>query len=226
MCTVTIDITMQFYVEKSARTTARYMLNNVKSCVNTELLADENGILSKYGNKINNFAVEKALKTCARKSLTTPTGDAFAYDLSTKDFVFDPSLDCYVPNKKMTVESLCKIHSDPKKCEKALVVMNRGYDSTEGTNLWWKFDNAKEYLEWVVLPSMDRGYDGKLRGGNNIPHQIVIVQGIEEDELMARYAPFRFVLYIIGFISILINLLLGVYEDMERATMRRRKDDK
>jgi len=224
VCTVVIDVTMQFYVEKSARTTARQMLVNVKSCVNDELLADGDGLPTHYVG-IDNGKVEMALKTCARNSLTTPTGDVFAYDLQTLDFVFDPSLDCYVPKKKMTAESLCIIHKDPEACKRALKVINRGYDSVDGTNLSWQFDDAREYLEWVVLPSMNRGYGGELRGVDK-PHQIVVVQGIEEDELMARYAPFRFVLYTVGFISILLNLLLSVYDEMQRTTMRRRSDDK
>jgi len=47
----------------------------------------------------------------------------FAYNLRTLEFVFDPSLDCFVEGGKfMTIDSECKLHKDPKKCEMHIVV--------------------------------------------------------------------------------------------------------
>ena len=80
-----IDVAFQHYVELGARQSALYDLENMKNCTN-EILKD--GV-------VDNNAVERALKICAGKARTTPTGDAFAFDTKTLDFVFDPSLDCY-----------------------------------------------------------------------------------------------------------------------------------
>ena len=227
LCTVAIDVTWKHYLEHSARVTAKYSLNNIKSCVNDLLLMDEQGLYTKYGSHITNNEVEKALKTCARNSLVTPTGDVFAYDLKSLDFVFDPSLDCYVEGgKKMTLDSECTLHKDPTMCKWAMGFMNTGYDSDLHHKVWWQFDDAREYLEWVVLPDENRGFDGEVRSGNGHPHQVVVAQGVQEDELWARYSHFRITLYAIGFMSIIINLLLSVHENVQNMKQGRRNYDK
>ena len=214
LCTVAIDISWKHYLETSARITAKYNLENIKSCVNDIILGED----GKNYRFVSNDTVEKALKVCAKKSLTTPTGDVFAYDLKTLDFVFDPSLDCYVEGgKKMTADSECSIHKDPSMCKKAMVFLNSGYDSDIHMRTWWQFDNAREYLEWVVIPSIDRGFDGIVRGANFKPHQVVVVQGVQEDELWARYRGFRAIVYAIMFLSIIINLLFAVHENLQTA---------
>lgn len=220
--TIAIDITWKHYLETSARVTAKYNLENIKSCVNDIVLGEDH---NNY-KPTTNDEVEKALKICAKKSLTTPTGDVFAYDLKTLDFVFDPSLDCYVEGgKKMTVDSECSLHSNPGVCATALIMLNSGYDSDQNMRTWWKFDNAREYLEWLVVPSPERGFDGILRGSNYKPHQVVIVQGVQEDELWARYRGFRAIVYGIMFLSIIINLLFAVHENILAEKGNRRACD-
>ena len=115
----------------------------------------------------------------------------------------------------MTVESECTLHKDQEMCREIIPVAMSGYDSTNHTNAWWKFNNSREYLEWVVVPNEARGFDGFVRDGVLKPHQLVIVQGVIEDELWASYKGFRVALYLIGFLSIIINLLYAVHENLK-----------
>lgn len=221
LCTVGIDITWKHYLETSARITAKYNLQQAKTCVNDLLL--KNADAPVYNTRITDDDVEKALKTCASDMKVTTTGDMFAYNLRTLDFVFDPSLDCYVEGgKKMTAESECKLHRDPSKCEEVMKVMNTGYDSDIGQRNWWKFDDAREYLEWVVLPGERIGFDGLARGGILKPNQVLLAQGVQEDELWSRYVGFRVVLYGIMFISMVVNILIAVHENM----LEEKRDDR
>jgi len=224
LCTVAIDITWKHYLETSARITAQFNLQQAKVCVNDLLLKNADSPV--YNTHIDNAMIEKALKTCAREMKVTKTGDMFAYNLRTLDFVFDPSLDCYVDGgKKMTIDSECELHQDPGKCAEVMKVMNTGYDSDISQRHWWKFDDATEYLEWTVLPSERIGFDGLARGAILKPNQVLLAQGVQEDELWSRYSGFRIVLYGIGFLSIVINLLVAVHENMLEEKRHERKRD-
>jgi len=224
LCTVAIDITWKHYLETSARITAQFNLQQAKVCVNDLLLKNADSPV--YNTHIDNAMIEKALKTCAREMKVTKTGDMFAYNLRTLDFVFDPSLDCYVDGgKKMTIDSECELHQDPGKCAEVMKVMNTGYDSDISQRHWWKFDDAREYLEWTVLPSERIGFDGLARGAILKPNQVLLAQGVQEDELWSRYSGFRIVLYGIGFLSIVINLLVAVHENMLEEKRHERKRD-
>ena len=213
LCTVAIDISWKMYLERSARIAAKFNLQQAKTCVNDLLLQSADSPI--YNTRIDNDMVEKALKTCAREMKVTTTGDMFAFNLRTLDFVFDPSLDCYVEGgKKMTAESECGLHQDPEKCKEVMKVMLGGYDSDIHKLNWWKFDDAREYLEWTILPSEKVGFDGVQRGGILKPNQVLLAQGVQEDELWARYSGFRMIVYGIGLLSIIINLLIAVHENM------------
>ena len=222
LCTVSIDIAWKHYLQNSVRVTAKYNLNQVKTCVNDLLLGNDSAPI--YNTRLTNDDIEKALKTCAREMRTTPTGDMFAFSLRTLDFVFDPSLDCFIEGgKKMSKESECGLHEDSLKCEEIIPLMTAGYDSDINQLHYWQFDNAREYLEWMVLPREDIGFDGLMRGGILKPNQILLVQGIQEDELLARYRGFRAILYGIGFLSIIVNLMFAVYENVLKAHCMRLK---
>ena len=224
LCTVTIDVSWKHYLETSARITAQNNLKQAQVCVNDLLLLNADSPI--YNTKISNNDIEKALKTCAREMKVTQTGDMFAYSLRTLDFIFDPSLDCYVEGGKfMTIDSECKLHKDPKKCEEAMRVMNTGYDSDISLRTWWKFDNSREYLEWTILPSERMGFDGVSRGGILKPNQVLLAQGVQEDELWDRYRGFRAIVYGLMFLSIIINLLLGVHENLLAERQSRRVCD-
>ena len=151
---------------------------------------------------------------------TTPTGDMFAFDLRTKEFIFDPSLDCFVEGGKfMTIESECSLHNDKELCKDVLKEMSSGYNSDIHKMTFWQFDDAREYLEWVILPSEQVGFDGIERGGLLKPKQVLLAQGVQEDEIWARYSNFRMVLHTLGFLSIILILLLDV-KDNEARTMK------
>lgn len=213
LCTVAIDVSWKFYLEKSARITAKFNLQQAKTCVNDLLLHSADSLI--YDPKITNAEIEKALKTCAREMKVTSSGDMFAFNLRTTEFVFDPSLDCYVEGgKKMTAKSECELHQDPEKCKVVMKEMLGGYDSDISKLNWWKFDSAREYLEWTILPNETMGFDGVQRGGILKPNQVLLAQGVQEDELWARYSGFRMMVYGIGFLSIIINLLIAVHENM------------
>ena len=213
LSTIAIDISWKFYLEKSARITAKFNLQQAKVCVNDLLLSNADSPI--YNPKISNDEVEKALKTCAREMKVTTTGDMFAFNLRTLEFVFDPSLDCYVEGGKiMTAESECGLHQDPNKCKEVMREMLGGYDSDIHKLNWWKFDDAREYLEWTILPNETVGFDGIHRGGILKPNQVLLAQGVQEDELRARYSGFTMILYGIAFLSIILNLLIAVHENM------------
>jgi len=213
LCTIAIDVSWKHYLQHSARITAKFNLNQAKVCVNDLLLKNADSPI--YDTHITNDMVEKALKTCAREMRVTTTGDMFAFNLRTLEFVFDPSLDCFVEGGKfMTKESECRLHKDPSKCEEVMTVMYTGYDSDPAHLNWWQFDNGREYLEWTVLPSERMGFDGVSRGGILKPNQVLLAQGVQEDELWTRYSHFRFIVYGIGFLSIIINLLFAVHENL------------
>ena len=227
LCTVIIDVSWKHYLETSARMTAQQNLKQAQVCVNDLLLNNADSPI--YDTHITNDDVEKALKICAREMKVTTTGDMFAYSLRTLDFVFDPSLDCYVEGgKKMTADSECTLHKDPEICKQAMAVMNTGYNSDIHMRAWWQFDDAREYLEWVVLPSERMGFDGVPRGGILKPNQVLLVQGVQEDELWDRYRGFRAIVYGIMFFSIIINLVCAVHDNVmaEKCDVRHRNGKK
>ena len=224
LCTVTIDVSWKHYLETSARITAQNNLKQAQVCVNDLLLLNADSPI--YNTKISNNDIEKALKTCAREMKVTQTGDMFAYSLRTLDFIFDPSLDCYVEGgKKMTTDSECTLHKDQEVCKSVMTLMNTGYNSDISQRTWWKFDNSREYLEWIVLPSERIGFDGISRGGILKPNQVLLAQGVQEDELWDRYRGFRAIVYGLMFLSIIINLLLGVHENLLAERQSRRVCD-
>jgi len=224
LCTIAIDVSWKHYLQHSARITAKFNLKQAQVCVNDLLLKSADSPI--YNPKITNDDIEKALKTCAREMKVTTTGDMFAFNLRTLEFVFDPSLDCFVEGGKyMTKDSECKLHKDPSKCEEVMTVMYTGYDSNVEHLNWWQFDNGREYLEWTILPSERIGFDGIPRGGILKPNQVLLAQGVQEDELWARYSHFRAIVYGLMFLSIIINLLLGVHENLLAERQSRRACD-
>lgn len=212
LCTIGIDVSWQFYAERSVRIQAQYNLIQAQVCVNDVLLGDSDKPLYRDAS---NDEIERALKTCAREMKVSPSGDMFAFDLRTKEFVFDPSLDCFVEGGKyMTPGSECELHKDKATCKTVLKVLTSGYSSDSNTKVWWKFNDGREFLEWIVLPNEGIGFDGVARGGVIRPKQVVLVQGVQENELLARYSHFRLVLYIIAGLSIIFNLLVAVHENL------------
>ena len=189
---ITVNTSWQYYVEGMVRQDARHTLEKVRSCVD-DYPADN--------------IVDK-LAFCAKGVTTTPTGDMFAYNLKTKAFVFDPSMDCHVEGgKTMTVGSICTIFNDPSSCAAALTLLNSGIDSYAALNAEWLFDESEEYLEWIVYPNKDVGINGIARLGVQVPEQIIIAIGIQKDELYEMFKPFDIILKSVFFLAILLTLI-------------------
>jgi hypothetical protein len=189
---IIVDTTLKFQVEQYARKQARNTLSKVSSCID---------------NSTKDDIIDKVAE-CASGVTTTPTGDMFAYNLNTKEFVFDPSLDCKSDVAlKMTDESLCPLHNNAGKCIEALKVMDLGYDSTSQTRASWLFDDATEYLEWIVYPNEHQGIYGIERGGNLTPNQVVIAIGVQSDELEGNFNMLTVLLRILAFIGICVALV-------------------
>ena len=165
-------------------------------------------LLPKKG--VTDKELEKYFKICAGKMKITPTGDMFAFDLNTRKFVFDPSLDCQTTEAIMTEDSNCKLHKHPKDCKKALVSLSSGYDSGDFNEVGWRFTENIEWLEWKVLPTEQRGFDGRLRGGLKKPHQVVLVQGIQKNETKAKTQIYYYVLFFISLMMLVMLLVFAV----------------
>jgi len=206
--TILIDSAWKVSLENSARTQAKYNLAQIKLCVDSLLLTDEDGLYTKYSVKTDK-ELNKALFVCAKNMKVSPQGDVWAYNLQTKKYVFDSNVKYgTIANRYWDKAHVCKSNKDW--CGRLLTIMNSGYDST-WLGYSWVFKNDKEYLEWKVLPDETLGFDGKSRSGISTPQQIVVIQGAREKELLDRYRYFRMVVYGLGFVAIVLVLLNSSY---------------
>jgi len=215
--TVAIDTGFKVNIENSARIQAKYNLSQIKLCVNTLLLKDSDGLLTRYNQKPD-AKIREALYTCAKNMKVSINGDVWAYDLHSKHYVFDSNQKYgSIVNRYWEKDKIC---GKKEWCKKLLTIMASGYDST-WIGYSWIFKKDKEYLEWKVLPEENLGFNGISVTGKGKPQQIVVVQGAREKELMKRYTWLRTLIYSIGFIMIIGHLLLEV----GRIKYGRRKDD-
>ena len=218
LSTVAIDAVWKVSLEDSARTQAKYNLAQVKLCVNDLLLTDSDGLYTKYGTKTR-MELRAALFTCGKNMKISPQGDIWAYDLNSKEYVFDSNPKYgSVDGIYWKASKLCGSKGDW--CSRLITIMNSGYDST-WMGYSWIFKRDKEWLEWKVLPGEYIGFDGVSKSGNNKAQQVVVVQGAREGELLHRYRVFRGFVYGLGFLMILLNLALQAHTP----TMKRRATD-
>lgn len=116
---------------------------------------------------------------CITKSKTSQTGDVYVFDPITKKGIYNTSVDTPL-HKKMsfTEDSL-------------------GKDSRYGDNVKYLFDDDWEWLEWIYYP------EEMTKFAKNNPY--IIVQGIQKDEVFARYKAIRlWIFFMIGFVSIIL----------------------
>lgn len=209
IATTALDIVLKLNIERVARQQAHYNLEQTKACVNELILGEP-----KLFRQVADEEIETALFICGSKQRITQTGDMFAFNLRTLKFLFDPSIDCHVDGGKyMTKESECSLHQDKQACYDSAVYLTSGTSSELDTYVSWKFDNAREMLEWKVLPSDDYGFDGVKRSGTIKPHQVVLVQGIQEDELTQKYMITRVVIFIGGLLIIILSLAFILHKE-------------
>lgn len=197
----TVNSFLKSEIEESFREHARFDLQQAKMCINRILKSDF------YKNDNFDDRLFKIVDVCAKQVRTTSTGDVFMFDLTTGKFLYDPSLDCYVDigkvfaSKESSVKLIkelknspnteypeCYLHKDQERCFIARDKMFMGYDSRRGDNNWFQFDDAIEWLEYVVLPVEYEGFDNFPRGtNNNKPKQYLLVLGIQADEVAKQF---------------------------------------
>ena len=208
LSTVAIDTVWKVSLENSARTQAKYNLAQVKLCVNDLLLTDSEGLYTKYGTKTR-MELRAALFTCGKNMKISPQSDIWAYDLNSKEYVFDSNPKYgSVDGRYWKTSKLCKNRGSW--CGRLVTIMNSGYDST-WMGYSWVFKKDKEWLEWKVIPGEYVGFDGGSKSGKNKTQQVVVVQGAREGELLHRYRVFRGFVYGLGFMMILLNLALQAH---------------
>ena len=186
-----------YYIEKKARECARQSLEQVRTCTAN---SKEDGIIDK-------------LAICAKGVRTTTTGDIFAYNTVTRQFVFDASTDCHTEaTMRMTAESICSVHADPSACVEAMHRMDMGVDSSKEHHAQWLFDDSPELLEWVVYPDNSGGVRWLNTGDSVKEEQIVIALGVQLDELNQSFAVFYLLIIGLAFIGLVFSLLLGIFD--------------
>ena len=138
---------------------------------------------------------------CTKKSKTSFTGDVYVLDSTTKEFVSETSRD--VPRKALyfTKDSVGKLFYDWNSGKEALYYILSGKDSEEGLNVSYNFDGSPEWLEW-------KNYDDKY----------VVVQGIQKDEVMDRFKPLQFFIY--------MSVLLVIVFIVSTSKRQRRCDER
>lgn len=212
LSTIGIDTVWKINLESSIRTQAHYNLNQIKLCLNNELLKSKiDGMYTKYGIKTRK-QIADALYVCAEKSKLSAQGDVWAYDLHTKEYVFDSNPKYGKPEGRYWDKRIC--NKQGSWCPELIKHMNSGNDSKGRES--WKFQDDTEWLEWMVMPDVNSGYNGVTRTNSKTPQQIVVIQGARKSELMHRYRFFRMFLYTLGFVMIIINLLLEVVAQRSR----------
>lgn len=192
-------------IEQTYRQLARNQLKQMQFCISTLMNDTSYKMQMPFDDKL--FFV---MDTCSKKARQTLTGDVFSFRLTDYMFVYDPSLDCLPSNNtgkkfldsKESMEIMkkiqagdtsleypeCYLHKIPSHCFTARTELTRGYDSRHGDNVYWDFDDSPEWLEWIVLPVEDYGYDAVPRGHEKQkPLQYVLAIGTQADEAFTTF---------------------------------------
>jgi hypothetical protein len=183
-----VDFNIVHTAEKCVRKQANYKLEQMVVCLDETL---------KHVDR------STALQTCMSRSRTTHTGDAYALDAYTLEFLYDASNDTTkIGPLYFTEESVGKFFQDWKSAEKFLYTLTLGKDSDMSPNMHYRFDDADEWLEWKYYPSdMTRDYDKP---------KWILVQGAQSDEVLRNFSTTRWVLQGGTLIAVLILLILHV----------------
>lgn len=117
----------------------------------------------------------KALMVCTGKMRTSVTGDIYVLDSNTLEFVHENSDD--VPPIKLyfTKESVGKYFKDWSTAKAFISKVKENEASVYRTNAHYNFDGETEWLEWKSIPKTD----------------LIVVQGIQEDEVLSNFASYR-----------------------------------
>lgn len=178
------DIIMVSSVEQEKRMQARFNLEQIAYC---------------YNETKGKIGIKESLRICTNKSKTSHTGDVYVLDANTLEFVHENSHD--VPREKLyfTKESIGAYFKDWESGKKAIDMIKLRNDSVYGLNNKYNFDGEIEWLEWKILPN------DTIEPGE----KLIVVQGIQRDEVMARYSYLR--IYVATSVCIIVMILLGSY---------------
>lgn len=163
-----------------------------------------------FNNDINDGTVNPndnlSLQIWAKRNISAlrnggQTGDSFMIRIYYENgklvgkFIWDSSPDCAKPSFIINGRYLSdepQMHQDVKQAEYIISQMLLG-QSTLNTdkNYWWQFDDAREYLEWDVVPTGVLGFSEEplTVGGvsNDKYNKILICLGTQEDEVQSIF---------------------------------------
>lgn len=182
--TIVFDKHMSHIIEQEKRQQARYNLEQVRHCLDVGL-----PIMTEV----------EAFHQCIGKSKTSPTGDVYVFNPHTLEGVYDTSVDTPTDKKlKFTKDSLGKVFRDWPSAQIAIDKIVLGKDSKYGDGVQYMFDDDWEWLEWIYYPE-------EYSKAFSVGTPYVIVQGIQRDEILGRYANVRMAILIcIGLIVLLL----------------------
>lgn len=169
------------------------------------------------------------------------TSDGFMLRMPGQSFIWDGSSDCAVKDptradRKLT--DFTTLFQDPNTCTVINKEMDKYYSTKSGDNNWWQFDDAPEFLEWVMIPSDNKGFnDEYLTSGGiiNPKYTSFLIQlGTQKDEVFKPYqSTFNTLndlekvvqMFIICVLLIcLVNVLIYVFISRKTVVLISRKD--
>lgn len=217
-----VDSSLPKIIEHTWRSQAKASLNDLRN----RLARD----ITKGTVKVED---ELSLQEWSKQNLSGatnggPTGDGFMINLGNEKFLWDGSPDCAKPEfvtngRFMKDES--QLHMNKEQAVKILELMRLGLDTEPENNYWWQFDDSKEYLEWVVVPTDKIGFNNEpytVGGIKNPKYTKILIQlGTQKDEIEKPYEPifdalknikkYVYVSMIVSFIICIINMMIYVF---------------
>ena len=175
-------------IEQTERNQARMQLENIRNIAIQDIQNGQLNVNDKY-----------SMQLWAKKNVSCllnggPTGDAFMIELGTEQFIWDGSPDCskteFIKNGRYMKDEI-EMHKNKEQADKMLNLMILWIDTKLGDNYWWQFDDAVEWLEWIVIPIDKYGFNGEAStiGGlkNTEYKKLIIVLGTQSDEATYSY---------------------------------------
>ena len=179
---ITIEMSWKYSLEIDKRQQAVFNLEHVVGC------------FFDYETTTGNPLSKGALKHCVGNMRTTPTGDGYALDRLTKEFLYDGSTDVPPGTKYFTKDSIGKSFKEWGTAEVAIPYLFSGTSSSQNVPVSYNYDGSTEWLEYKPYTTLDG-------------RELVAVQGVQKDEVMdahwipiamARTAVFVYVMWLIS----------------------------
>lgn len=179
LLSIITDTLFMHQVELQKRQQARYNLEQLQHCISVM-------------SRDTYYKETEIYNICTAKSRTSSTGDVYILNFNSLEFIYENSSD--VPSGLFfSRESVGKYFKDYNSAEIALSKIMLGKDSEERTNAYYIFDGEIEWLEWKTEYINDK--------------KIVIVQGIQKDEVFDSFSFTRILAGIFVFLVIMLLLI-------------------